>query len=115
VLQCAQVHKTTGRLLDSFLDLGVQAGFAQSSSKTIPFDAPSEMLSRNVKTELVTYKGQQALRVTDTAASSVGDAERLVLLTKTEFQDGVIAVRGRERVSKALSLIISAYSASPYR
>jgi hypothetical protein len=48
------------------------------------------MQLRNVKTERVTYKGRAALRVTDTAAANVVDGERLVILNKTEFQDGVI-------------------------
>src|SRR5262249_39426228 len=46
----------------------------------------------NVKAERVTYKQRPALRVTDTAAASVPDGERLVILNKTQFQDGVIEI-----------------------
>jgi 3-keto-disaccharide hydrolase len=67
-------------------------GFAQANRQTIPLDALNDMQSINVKTERVTYKGKDALRVTDTAPTSVGDGERLVILRKTEFQDGVIEI-----------------------
>ena len=45
-----------------------------------------------MKTETVTYKGHRALRVTDAAPAEVGDGDRLVILSKTEFQDGVIEI-----------------------
>jgi len=76
----------------AFLTLVFAAGFTQVNSKTLPLNALNEMQSRNVKTERVTYKGKEALRVTDTAPPTVGDGERLVILSKTEFQDGVIEV-----------------------
>ena len=37
-------------------------------------------------------EGRVALRVTDTAPANVGDGERLLILSKTEFQDGVIEI-----------------------
>ncbi len=46
----------------------------------------------NVKAEAVTFKGRQALRVTDTASAATGDEGRLAILTKTDFQDGIIEV-----------------------
>src|SRR5262249_42002795 len=67
----------------------VCAGFTQVKSTTISLDNPSEMQPRNVKTEQVTYKGRKALRVTDTASANVSDGIQLVILNKTEFQDGV--------------------------
>ena len=76
----------------AFLTLVFAAGFTQVNSKTIPLTALNDMQSRNVKTERVTYKGKEALRVTDAAPPTVGDGERLVILSKTEFQDGVIEV-----------------------
>src|SRR5215813_9306560 len=76
----------------AFVALVFAAGFTQVNSKTIPLNALNEMQSRNVKTERVTYKGKEALRVTDTAPPTVGDGERLVILSKTEFQDGMIQV-----------------------
>jgi hypothetical protein len=81
-----------GILLIAMLTLMLGTGFSQQVSRTIPLDAPNEMQSRNVKTEGVTHKGRAALRVTDTAPASVGDGERLVILGKTEFQDGLIEI-----------------------
>ncbi len=48
-----------------------------------------KLQSRNVQTEWVTYKGRKALRVTDVAPASVGGIDRLIILSKTEFQDAV--------------------------
>jgi hypothetical protein len=59
---------------------------------TIALDNPSEMQPRNVKVEQVTYKGRKALRVTDAATGNVTDGVQLVVLNKTEFQDGVIEI-----------------------
>lgn len=81
-----------GLLLTAILPLMWGSGFAQLSNKTIPLDALNDMQSRNVKIERVTYKGRGALRVTDTAPAGVGDGERLVILNRTEFQDGVIEI-----------------------
>jgi hypothetical protein len=72
--------------------LGAASGLTQVKTSTIPLDDLNELKSRNVKTEKVTYKGHQALRVADAAAADVRDGERLVVLSKTEFQDGVIEV-----------------------
>jgi len=46
----------------------------------------------NVKAEKVTFKGRKALRVSDPAAAGTGDEEQLVILSKTDFQDGIIEV-----------------------
>src|SRR5262245_1158539 len=78
--------------LIAVLTVGVATGLTQVKPANIPLDAPSEMQPRNVKTELVNYKGKRALRVSDTAAAGVSDGERLVILNKTEFQDGVIEI-----------------------
>ena len=37
-------------------------------------------------------QGRKALRVTDIAPASVGGIDRLIILSKTEFQDGVIEI-----------------------
>ena len=76
--------------LIGILTLSLFTGFTQSRS--IPLDALNEMQSRNVKTERMTYKGRSAVRVTDIAPANVPDGERLVILSKTEFQDGVIEI-----------------------
>jgi len=71
--------------------LALSAGFTQVKTTTIPLD-DLKMQSSNVKTEWVTHKGRKALRVTDIAPASVGGVDRLVILSKTEFQDGVIEI-----------------------
>jgi hypothetical protein len=74
------------------LTLVLSTGFTQSKTTTIPLDNPSEMQPRNVKIEQVTYKGRKALRVTDAAPANAGEAVQLVILNKTEFQDGMIEI-----------------------
>ena len=81
-----------GVLLLAILPLTSGAGFTQVSNRRIPLDALDQMQPRNVRTERVTYKGRAALRVTDTAPATVADGERLVILSKTAFQDGVIEI-----------------------
>ena len=90
---CVRAHrlmKQPGFILIAVLTLGT--GFTQVMTRTIPLDALNEMQARNVKTERVTYKGRGALRVTDSAPANVPDGERLVILSKTAFQDGVIEI-----------------------
>jgi len=80
-----------GFIVLTVLALIFTAGLTQGA-QTISLEAQNDMLLRNVKTESVTYKDRKALRVTDTAASNVPDGERLVILNKTNFQDGAIEV-----------------------
>ena len=87
-----KLRKQPGVLLIALLTLALTAGFTQVKPATIPLDNPSEMQSHNVKTEQVTYKGRKALRVTDAAPTNVTDGIQLVVLNKTEFQDGVIEI-----------------------
>ena len=72
--------------------LGAASGLTQVKTRTVPLDALNELESRNVKTEMVTYKGHRALRVTDTGPAAVRDGDRLVIQSQTEFQDGVIEI-----------------------
>jgi len=53
---------------------------------------PDQLKPVNVKAETVTFKGRKALRVRDAAPPELGDEGRLVILPKTDFQDGVIEV-----------------------
>src|SRR6188474_660155 len=78
--------------------LGVTLGiFAGGSSlprlqaQTISLDTEQLKLV-NVKAEMITFKGRKALRVRDAAAPGTGDEGRLVILPKTDFQDGIIEV-----------------------
>ena len=81
-----------GLILLAVSTLAFGTAFTQVKSRTIRLDALNEMQLRNVKIELVTYKGRGALRVTDTAPANDGDGVQLVILSKTEFYDGVIEV-----------------------
>jgi hypothetical protein len=74
------------------LTLALSTGFTQNKTTTVPLDNPSELQPRNVKMEQVTYKGRKALRATDAAPPGVADGIQLVLLNKTEFQNGVIEI-----------------------
>src|SRR6185436_16080115 len=68
----------------------LSAGFSQVRS--IPLDNLNEMQLRNVKAECVTHKGRKALAVSDAAPARVADGIQLVILNRTEFQDGVIEI-----------------------
>ena len=61
-------------------------------SQTISLDSPDQLKPVNVKIESVIFKGRKALRVSDTAPAGLGDEGRLVVLSKTDFQDGIIEV-----------------------
>jgi hypothetical protein len=90
---CARrLMKHPGVVLLAIMTLALGTGFTQDKPTTIPLDNPSEMQSRHVKTEQVTYKGRKALRAADAAPANVSDGIQLVILNKTEFQDGVIEV-----------------------
>lgn len=85
------------RLLFSFLGavlsvltiVTISYGF---QTRTTSLDAPDQLKPLNVKIENVTFKGRKALRVSDAAPAGLGDEGRLVVLTKTDFQDGIIEV-----------------------
>jgi len=61
-------------------------------AQTISLGAMDQLKLVNVKAEKVTFKGRKALRVSDPAAAGTGDEEQLVILSKTDFQDGIIEV-----------------------
>jgi hypothetical protein len=84
--------QTRGFILIALLMPAFGAGLTQVTARTIPLNEPSAMQLRNVKAERVTYKGRAALRVTDAGAVAVANGERLAILDKTEFQDGVIEI-----------------------
>lgn len=67
------------------------SGLTQVRPRTVPLDDLTGLKARNVKTEMVIYKGRRALRVAD-AAPDAGDGERLVTLNGAAFQDGVIEI-----------------------
>lgn len=87
-----RLMKQPGFILTAMLAPAFCAGFTQTTTKTIPLDDLNGMQSRNVKAEQAQHKGRTALRVADTAQANVRDGERLVILSKTEFQEGVIEI-----------------------
>lgn len=64
---------------------GVQA-------QTISLDSTDQLKLVNVKAETITFKGRKALHVRDAAPSGTGDEGRLAVLSKTDFQDGIIEI-----------------------
>src|SRR4030095_11464650 len=65
---------------------------AQTKSMTIPLNSTAGLKPVNSKIESVTYKGRGALRVTDTAPEGTSDDARFVVVTGTQFEDGLIEV-----------------------
>lgn len=65
---------------------------AQTGAMTLPFDSTQGLRPVNAKLEPVTYKGRKAIRVTDTAPEGTSDDARFVVVTGSQFQDGVIEV-----------------------
>jgi len=68
------------------------SGLASAQTESIPLDAVGGLRLVNVRAEPVTFKNRKALRVTDTAPENTGDEGRLVILPRTEFEDGSIEV-----------------------
>src|SRR5215813_11641753 len=90
--QARRLMKQRGIILIAVLTLALATGFTQVKTTTIPLD-DLKLQSSNVRTEWVTYKGRRALRVTGIAPASAGGIDRLLILSKTEFQDGVIEIQ----------------------
>lgn len=61
-------------------------------AETFPLDSITRLQPVQVKVEAATYKGRKAVRVTDDAPPTVGDAGRMAIISGTSFQDGVIEV-----------------------
>ena len=79
-------------LLSVILVIVTGNSFSRLHAQTISLDSIDQLKLINVKAEMVTFKGRQVLEVRDDAAEGTGDEGRLVILPKTEFQDGVIEV-----------------------
>jgi hypothetical protein len=72
--------------------LWVAPSRAQTRSTTLPLDSTEGLKPVNAKVEPVTYKGRKAIRVTDNAPEGTSDDGRFVVVTGSQFQDGLIAV-----------------------
>jgi len=73
------------------LAAGVNQTWGQKTV-AVPLDALDKQQSRNVKTEVETYKGLKSLRVVDAAPADAADGIQLVVLNNTSFQDGTIEI-----------------------
>ena len=62
------------------------------TSREVSLNAVDRLKLQNVKADHVTYRGQSALRIVDTAPASADDTERLAVIEGTSFQDGTIEV-----------------------
>jgi hypothetical protein len=65
---------------------------AQTRAITLPLDSTEGLKPINAKVESVTYKGRKALRVTDSAPEGTSDDGRFVVVTRSQFEDGLIEV-----------------------
>ena len=84
-------HSRISRLLVPLLGAMLSV-FATVQAQTVSLDSPDQLKQINVKVETVAFKGRKALRVRDAAPAGSGDEGRLVVLPKTDFQDGIIEV-----------------------
>ena len=72
--------------------LALIPGQAWAQAQKVQMDPAHGLKWINVKTDPVTFKGQPAVRVIDTAPAGTGDEGRFVILTDTEFESGTIEV-----------------------
>ena len=92
-MRAASRSRSLISLLGAVLSIFVTAITAtEVRAQTIPLDSPDQLKLVNIKAEAVTFKGRKAIRIDDAAPPSLGDEGRLAILTKTDFQDGVIEV-----------------------
>ena len=81
------------RALSAMLSIfAIATALAGVQAQTISLDSPDQLKLVKVKAETVTFKGRKALQVRDAAPPETGDEGRLVILPKTDFQNGVIEV-----------------------
>jgi len=84
-------------VLNSIIEAGIN-GFATvnelppDQTQNISLNSPDQLKLVNVKAEAITFKGRKSIRLDDAAPAGAGDEERLAVLPKTDFQDGVIEV-----------------------
>ena len=80
-----KLHVAAGLVLVAGADLlSAQSGRIALDVKTLQ--------PHNVKVESVTFKGRQAMRVSDVAPADAGDVGRLAVLDTLQFRDGVIEI-----------------------
>jgi len=70
----------------------VAPGRAQTKTVTLPLDSAEGLKPVNAKVEAVMYKDRKAIRVTDTAPQGTSDDGRFVVVSGSQFEDGLIEV-----------------------
>src|SRR5215470_2620756 len=96
--KCVSALKTTSLTLASILAVAValQSNVVSAAPRTravnLRLDSDEGLKPVNAKIEPVTFRGRKALRVSDTAPEGTSDAGRYVIVTGSDFDDGVIEV-----------------------
>ena len=76
--------------------VALQSNVASAAPRTravnLRLDSDEGLKPVNAKIEPVTFRGRKALRVSDTAPEGTSDAGRYVIVTGSEFENGVIEV-----------------------
>lgn len=65
---------------------------AQTKTVTVPLDSAEGLKPVNARVEPVMYRGRKAIRVTDTAPQGASDDGRFVVVSGSQFEDGLIEV-----------------------
>ena len=65
---------------------------AQTKTMTLPLDSAKGLSAVNAKVEPVIYRGRKAVRVTDTAPQGTSDNGRFVIVSGSQFEDGLIEI-----------------------
>lgn len=82
----------TALLAASVLLFSITLCRAQTKTVTLPLDSAEGLKPVNAKVEPVTYKGRKAIRVTDIAPQGTSDDGRFVVISGSQFEDGLIEV-----------------------
>ena len=96
--KCVSALKATSLTLASILAVAVALQFnvvsaaPRTRAVNLRLDSDEGLKPVNAKIEPVTFRGRKALRVSDTAPEGTSDAGRYVIVTGSEFEDGVIKV-----------------------
>jgi len=70
----------------------VGPGRTQTKPVILPLDSAEGLKPVNAKVEAVMYKDRKAIRVTDTAPQGASDDGRFVVVSGSQFEDGLIEV-----------------------
>jgi Domain of Unknown Function (DUF1080). len=72
--------------------LSIAPSRAQTKVVALPLDSAKGLKPVNAKVEPVTYRGRKAIRVSDIAPQGTSDDGRFVVVSGSQFEDGLIEV-----------------------